>query len=122
MNRSGAPSDSAEKPRFVAFLSSIRTKAAKRPPVSGGAIPEAMRASSLELNSVRDLLLEELRDLYSTENQLVDALPKMAQAAGSSELKAAFETHLNQSREHAARLEHVFQQLDEKPQGETRGG
>ncbi|MBV9491669.1 MAG: ferritin-like domain-containing protein [Verrucomicrobia bacterium] len=78
-----------------------------------------MRFTSLKLNSVRDLLLEELRDLYSAENQLVDALPKMAEAAGSPQLKSAIEMHLNQTREHVTRLEQVFQQLGEKPQGET---
>ena len=78
-----------------------------------------MRVSSLQLNSARDLLFEELRDLYSAENQLIEALPKMAEAAGSFELKAAFAMHLNQTRQHAARLEKVFQQLGEKAQGET---
>jgi ferritin-like metal-binding protein YciE len=79
------------------------------------------RVSSLKLNSARDLLLEELRDLYSAENQLIDSLPKMAEAAGSFELKAAFAMHLNQTRQHATRLEEVFQQLGEKAQGETGG-
>ena len=78
-----------------------------------------MRFTSLKLNSVRDLLLEELRDLYSAENQLVEALPKMAEAAGSSQLKSAFEMHLTQTQEHVNRLDRVFQQLGEKPQGET---
>jgi ferritin-like metal-binding protein YciE len=78
-----------------------------------------MRFTSLKLNSVRDLLLEELRDLYSAENQLVDALPKMADAAGSSQLKSAIEMHLNQTREHVNRLDRIFEQLGEKPQGET---
>jgi ferritin-like metal-binding protein YciE len=80
-----------------------------------------MRVSSLQLNSARDLLFEELRDLYSAENQLIEALPKMAEAAGSFELKAAFAMHLNQTRQHAARLEKVFEQLGEKAQGETSG-
>jgi ferritin-like metal-binding protein YciE len=80
-----------------------------------------MRVSSLQLNSARDLLFEELRDLYSAENQLIEALPKMAEAAGSFELKAAFAMHLNQTRQHAARLEKVFQQLGEQAQGETSG-
>jgi ferritin-like metal-binding protein YciE len=78
-----------------------------------------MRFTSLKLNSVRDLLVVELRDLYSVENQLVEALPKMAEAANASQLKSAFETYLNQTREHVNRLDRVFQQLGEKPQGET---
>ena len=79
------------------------------------------RVSSLKLNSARDLLLEELRDLYSAETQLIDSLPKLAEAVGSFELKAAFAMHLNQTRQHAARLEKVFQQLGERAQGETSG-
>jgi ferritin-like metal-binding protein YciE len=78
-----------------------------------------MRFTSLKLNSARDLLLEELRDLYSAENQLVDALPKMAEAAGSSQLKAAFEHHLEQTRRHVSRLENIFQEIGEKATGET---
>ena len=50
-----------------------------------------MRFTALKLNSLRDLLVEELRDLYNAETQLVDALPKMAGAATSRELKSAFE-------------------------------
>ena len=49
-----------------------------------------MRFTALQLNSLRDLLIEELRDLYSAETQLVDALPKMAEAAASQELASAF--------------------------------
>jgi ferritin-like metal-binding protein YciE len=78
-----------------------------------------MRFTSLKLNSARDLLLEELRDLYSAENQLVDALPKMAEAAGSSQLKTAFEHHLEQTRRHVSRLENIFQEIGEKATGET---
>jgi ferritin-like metal-binding protein YciE len=78
-----------------------------------------MRFTSLKLNSLRDLLLEELRDLYSAETQLVDALPKMAEAASSKELKAAFEHHLEQTRGHVSRLEKIFQEISEKATGET---
>jgi ferritin-like metal-binding protein YciE len=49
-----------------------------------------MRFTALKLNSLRDLFIEELRDLYSAETQLVDALPKMAEAAASQELASAF--------------------------------
>jgi ferritin-like metal-binding protein YciE len=78
-----------------------------------------MRFTSLKLNSLRDLLLEELRDLYSAENQLVDALPKMAETASSSQLKTAFEQHLEQTRRHVSRLENIFQEIGEKAAGET---
>jgi ferritin-like metal-binding protein YciE len=78
-----------------------------------------MRFTSLKLNSLRDLLLEELRDLYSAENQLVDALPKMVEAAGSNELKNAFGHHLEQTRGHVSRLENIFEEIGEKASGET---
>lgn len=78
-----------------------------------------MRFTTLKLDSLRDLLLEELRDLYSAETQLVDALPKMAEAANSRELKAAFKHHLKQTEGHVARLDDVFRQLEEKSSGET---
>ena len=78
-----------------------------------------MRFTSLKLNSLRDLFIEELRDLYSAENQLVAALPKMAEAASDPELKKAFTDHLEQTENHVARLEQIFEGLDEKPSGET---
>jgi ferritin-like metal-binding protein YciE len=67
---------------------------------------------------MRQLLLEELRDLYSGETLLLEALPRMVAAAHASELRAAFVVHLNQTREQLARLERVFRQLNESPQGE----
>ena len=70
-----------------------------------------------KLNSPRDLLIEELKDLYSAETQLIKALPKMAKAADSEELKNAFQTHLEQTRTHATRLEEIMKNLDESPKG-----
>jgi ferritin-like metal-binding protein YciE len=78
-----------------------------------------MRFTALKLNSLRDLLFEELRDLYSAETQLIDALPKMAEAATSRELKSAFKHHLEETRRQVSRLENVFQQMGEKSSGET---
>ena len=78
-----------------------------------------MRFTTLKLDSLRDLLLEELSDLHSAETQLLDALPKMEQAASSNELKSAFSHHLEQTREHVSRREGIFQQLGENPSGET---
>ncbi len=69
--------------------------------------------------TLRDLYIEELRDLYSAETQLLDALPKMAEAATSLELRNAFEAHFTETQEHARRLERIFEQLDEDPSGET---
>ncbi|MGA8656306.1 MAG: DUF892 family protein [Chthoniobacterales bacterium] len=78
-----------------------------------------MKTTSLKLESLRGLLLEELRDLYNAEKQLVDALPKMSEAATSKDLKSAFDHHLRQTREHVSRLKSIFSHLGEKPTGET---
>ena len=78
-----------------------------------------MKLSSLKLESLRDLYIEELRDLYSAETQLIKALPKMAEAASDSQLKQAFLDHLEQTENHAARLEQIFETLEEKASGET---
>jgi ferritin-like metal-binding protein YciE len=74
---------------------------------------------SRTFKSLRDLYLNELRDLYSAETQLVKALPKMAAAANSSPLKQAFTTHLEETKGHVNRLEQIFEALGEKPSGET---
>jgi ferritin-like metal-binding protein YciE len=73
----------------------------------------------MRLNTLQKLYTDELRDLYNAENQLLKALPKMAKAASSEELKGAFEKHLEQTKGHVKRLEQVFQELDEKPKGKT---
>ena len=71
---------------------------------------------------LRDLYIDELKDLYSAENQLVRALPKMAKAASSDELKQGFEEHLEQTRGHVQRLEKIFKSLDESPKGKKCAG
>lgn len=68
--------------------------------------------------SLRDVLVDELRDLYSAENQLVRALPKMAKGSEHSEVKNLITEHLEQTRGQVDRLKQVFQQLEEKPTGE----
>ncbi|PYJ19391.1 MAG: ferritin-like domain-containing protein [Verrucomicrobia bacterium] len=73
----------------------------------------------MKLDTLKTLYINELRDLYNAENQLLKALPKMAKAASSQELKDAFEKHLQQTESHVERLEQVFQELDEKPKGKT---
>jgi ferritin-like metal-binding protein YciE len=73
----------------------------------------------VQLNSLKDLFVEQLRDLYSAETQLVDALPKMASAASHDELRQAFEHHLDETRGHVDRLREIFEQLGETPGGET---
>jgi ferritin-like metal-binding protein YciE len=68
-------------------------------------------------NSLRELYVDELRDLYNAETQLTKALPKMAKASSSSELRQAFEEHLRQTSEQVSRLEQIFEMLGEKPTG-----
>jgi ferritin-like metal-binding protein YciE len=65
-----------------------------------------------------DLFIDEIRDLYDAEKQLVKALPKMAKAARSQELKSAFEEHLAQTQNHVTRLDRIFDTLGEKAGGE----
>jgi ferritin-like metal-binding protein YciE len=73
----------------------------------------------MKLDTLRKLYVSELRDLYNAEKQLVKALPKMAKAAASDELRQALENHLEQTEDHVERLEQVFSDLDEKPTGKT---
>jgi ferritin-like metal-binding protein YciE len=74
---------------------------------------------TMKLDTLQKLYTDELRDLYNAENQLLKALPKMAKAASSADLKGAFEKHLEQTKGHVKRLEQVFEELDEKPKGKT---
>jgi ferritin-like metal-binding protein YciE len=73
----------------------------------------------MKLDSLKKLYLEELRDLYSAETQLVKALPKMVKGASSAKLQQAFGNHLEQTKEHVERLNEIFDRLDEKPTGKT---
>lgn len=68
-------------------------------------------------DSLRQLYVDELKDLYSAETQLVKALPKMAKASSNAELRQAFEEHLRQTSEQVSRLEQIFESLEEKPTG-----
>jgi ferritin-like metal-binding protein YciE len=71
---------------------------------------------------LKELYIDELKDLYSAENQLVKALPKMAKAATSQELSAGFTEHLEQTKGHVERLETIFKQLGESPKGKKCKG
>jgi ferritin-like metal-binding protein YciE len=71
----------------------------------------------MQKDSLRELYIDELRDLYNAETQLVKALPKMAKASANDQLRQAFEEHLRQTTEHVSRLEQIFEQLEEKPSG-----
>jgi ferritin-like metal-binding protein YciE len=76
----------------------------------------------MEANRLKHLYVEELKDLYSAEGQMVKALPKMVKAATSEELRAGFRKHLQQTRGHVARLEEIFQALGESPKGKKCKG
>jgi ferritin-like metal-binding protein YciE len=76
----------------------------------------------MKSNRLKHLYVEELKDLYSAENQLVKAIPKMAKASTSPDLRAGFEEHLVQTREHVARLERIFKALGENPTGKKCKG
>jgi len=66
---------------------------------------------------LKHLYIEELKDLYSAENQMVKSLPMMANAATSADLRAGIKGHLEQTKEHVARLETIFEALGENPNG-----
>jgi ferritin-like metal-binding protein YciE len=76
----------------------------------------------MPVKGLKELYIDELKDLYSAENQLVKALPKMAKAASSEELRQGFEEHLEQTRGHVQRLEEIFESLDENPKGKKCAG
>jgi ferritin-like metal-binding protein YciE len=75
-----------------------------------------------ETNPLEELLVDELKDLYSAENQIVKALPKMAKAASSPELKRAFERHLEETRRQVERLDQIGQALEIKLTGKKCKG
>ena len=78
--------------------------------------------NAVEINSLRELYVEHLRDLYDAENQLIKALPRMAKEATSDQLRQGIEEHLEQTRGHAERLEEIFEQLGEKAKGKKCKG
>lgn len=75
--------------------------------------------TSTEFHSLEDLLVEQLQDLYDAENRLVDALPKMHDAADSAELKAAFKEHLTETKGQVNRLEKAFEMLGKDSKRES---
>ncbi len=81
-----------------------------------------MALFSMKLENLQQLYLKELRDLYSAEKQITDALPKLIEAANNPELKNALQEHLNVTHTQIERLEQIFRTLNEKPSGETCKG
>lgn len=76
----------------------------------------------MSVDSMEKLFVDELRDLYSAETQITKALPKLAKAASSEELRSAFEHHLRETEGHVQRLEQIFEMIGESPKGETCEG
>jgi ferritin-like metal-binding protein YciE len=76
----------------------------------------------MKLDSLKDVLTHELQDIYSAENQIIEALPKMAKAASDEKLKKGFEEHLEQTKEHVARLEKISEMLGIEVEGVTCRG
>src|SRR3954451_15493096 len=83
---------------------------------------QTQREVNVKLDSLKKLYIEELRDLYSAETQILKALPKMAKAASAPQLKAAFEEHLKQTEGQVQRLETIFEKLGKSPKGKTCKG
>ena len=71
----------------------------------------------MKMENLKDLLIDELKDIHNAESQLLKALPKMAKAASNPDLKNAFEEHLEQTETHVERLDQVFEKLGESPKG-----
>lgn len=81
-----------------------------------------MALFSMDLQSLKDLFIDELRDLYDAENQITEALPKLIAKSQHQQLKSALQEHLEVTRGQIRRLETIFQRLNEKPTGETCKG
>lgn len=71
----------------------------------------------MKMDSLEKLFVHELKDLYSAESQILEALPKMAEAASDKDLKQAFQHHLKETQQQVSRLESIFKQLDYQPGG-----
>jgi ferritin-like metal-binding protein YciE len=80
------------------------------------------RMSTMELDTLKELYIDGLKDLYSAENQILKALPRMIKASSHKQLKTAFATHERQTREHAKRLERVCKELGVSPKGKKCHG
>jgi ferritin-like metal-binding protein YciE len=76
----------------------------------------------MEMESLRELMIDELKDLYSAENQILKTLPKMIKKATAPELKQGFEKHLKETEGHVERLEKIFKELEGSPRGKKCKG
>ncbi len=75
--------------------------------------------STTEFNSLKDLFIDQIEDLYDAENRLTKALPKMAEAAHSPQLRQAIQTHLTETQGHVSRLETIFREINVEPKREV---
>src|SRR5579863_8201601 len=75
--------------------------------------------TTTEFNSFKDLFVEQIKDLYDAENRLTDAIPKLADAATSTQLRQALQNHLRETQGHVSRLEQVFRQVNVEPDRQT---
>lgn len=73
----------------------------------------------MKLNTLEEVFIDHIRDLYDAEKNLVKALPKMAKSADSEELAGAIRNHLEETKNHVVRLEQVFAKFDEKPRAKA---
>jgi ferritin-like metal-binding protein YciE len=87
--------------------------------VKGDVSTYLAKESVMHLQDLQDLYVEELRDIYNAEKQLVKALPKMAKAASHDQLRSAFTEHLEQTKGHVERLEQIFDKLGKRAGGKT---
>jgi ferritin-like metal-binding protein YciE len=76
----------------------------------------------MDMTTLQDLYIDELRDLISAENQIIKALPRMAKKASNPDLQAAFEEHLEQSKTHVERLNQIFENMGQKPRAKKCRG
>ena len=76
----------------------------------------------MKTETLRELMIDELQDLHSAEQQIVKALPKLVKAAHNPNLKQAFEHHLEETKNHVTRLDNIFKRLNESPKGKTCEG
>ena len=76
----------------------------------------------MKIETLRELFVEELQDLYSAENQIVEALPKLAKKAANQQLKQALEALLKETKQQVERLERIFESIEEEPEGKTCEG
>jgi ferritin-like metal-binding protein YciE len=76
----------------------------------------------MKIETLRELLIDELHDLHSAEQQITKALPKLVKASHEPDLKQAFEHHLEETRNHVTRLEHILKSMNQSPRGKICEG